>query len=253
MKQILSTSALHLSITRSEQRNFYHQHATQLQSEAAAGYNSILEKLDESNIVAAFLMSSLLGLHVFCDTFLFRDADFSHTLDALLGCMSLLRGVRVVIGNWWTYLLSSELDVILMDATSKHQRGIDNTFRNEDLERLVSGADISDASRKIYRETIDELGHLFAMEAGLPEPEVGQSANMIFAWLVVAPQEYAELLSARRPEALIILSYYAVVLHHRRSFWAVGDAGKYLIDAIGTHLGRHWDAWLAWPRSMAAS
>ena len=87
-------------------------------------------------------------------------------------------------------------------------------------------------------------------QKNLTEPDVSQSANMIFGWLVIVGKEYTDLLSARRPEALIILSYYAVVLHKRRNFWAIGDAGRFLVNAIDIHLGRHWDRWLTWPRNM---
>lgn len=250
MRQILATSALNMSLIKPEQRNFYHQHATQLQSEALAAFNSILESLNESNILPAFLASSLIGIHVFCDTFSFRDNNFNNTLDSLLSCIHLIRGVRSIIGGWWEYLISSELSPILIIAHENRQRMLDKHYPLDDLEKLIRNTDISTASREVYAEVIKELAPLFASQAELSEPDAAQSANMIFAWLVTVPKEYVDLLSARRPEALIILSYYAVILHQRRGFWAIGDAGRFLVDAIGVHLGQHWDQWLVWPRSM---
>ena len=252
MRQILATSALHLSIIRPEQRQFYHQHAQQLQTEALAGFSTVVERLDETNVLPAFLVSSLIGLHAFCETFVFRNDNFNDTLDAVLSSINLLRGIRLVIGSWWEYLRQSELKPILDRASAKRAESKHQQDYLADLETLVSHADISEASMKTYQDAIEELRNLFASQATLTEDE-GHQANMVFAWPVTVPSGYIDLLSARRPEALIVLAYYAAVLHVRRDFWAVGDAGKYLIDAIGAHLGKHWDEWLAWPRSILAS
>lgn len=250
MRQILSTSALNLSIVRPEQREFYHRHASQLQSEAAAEFNSIILKLDETNILPAFLVSSLIGLHNFTDTFTFREDNFSRTLDGLLGCIHLMRGIKSIISGWWEVLLESDLKPMLTSATTKRRTGRSIAHRFDDLNKLVREADISTATRSMYEEAIKKLGDLMGAQMELNDVQISESSNMIFAWLVVVPQGYVDNLSARRPEALVILAYYAVVLHYRRSFWAVGDSGEYLINSISAHLGRHWDEYLAWPRSM---
>jgi len=254
MRQILATSALHICITHPNQRVFYHQHATQLQSEALAGFNAILQGLNESNIVPAFLVSSLIAMHVFCDTFLFREesgASFNSVLDSLIGCINLLRGVRSVIHTWWTFLCESELGPILVSAQNKRHAHVERVPVNlAELNRMIDIADIGAASREAYKEAVLELENVFAAQTDLPELESRTSAQMIFAWLVIIPKGYVELLSARRPEALVILSYYAVNLHYRRKFWAINDAGSFLIQGISSHLGKHWEQWLAWPKQV---
>jgi len=64
------------------------------------------------------------------------------------------------------------------------------------------------------------------------------------------PEEYVMLLNQRRPEALIILAYYGVVLHSYRKAWAIGDSGAALIKAISAQLGSYWGHWLLWPMQM---
>lgn len=252
MRQILATSALNLSIERPDHKAFYHQHATKLQSEALASFTATLQTIDETNVVAVFLGSSLVGMHSFCETFTFREENFNHTLDALLRSMSLLRGTRAVIGGWWQFLCASEIGVILKIAHDKRQLAIDQQSSIRELEELIEEADISQKTKDTYKHTVEELALLFATQQNLTDAESSQSANMIFGWLVVVGKEYTDLLSARRAEALIILAHYAVVLHQRRNFWAIGDAGKYLIEAIDAHLGQHWDRWLAWPRAIVS-
>lgn len=251
MRQILATSALHLSILRQDKRAFYHQHATQLQSEALAGYNAALQDLNESNIVAAFLVSTLIGMHVFCDTFLIREETqpgFNSTLDSLVGSINLLRGICHLMKDWWTFLCQSELSDMLLSASKKWKGYVEVPVALADLNRMIDTADVGTSTKEAYRQAVRELETVFALQADGAAPEASTSSNMIFSWLVVVPKEYVELLSARQPEALIILSYYAVTLHYRKGFWAINDAGRFLIEGISSHLGGHWDQWLGWPR-----
>lgn len=62
--------------------------------------------------------------------------------------------------------------------------------------------------------------------------------------------EYLGLLTERRLEALNLLAYYAVVLHHRRRSWVIRDAGRLLLTSVSSHLGRHWQPLLEWPRQQ---
>lgn len=249
MRQILATSALSMSLLKSEQREYYHQHAVQLQSEALVGFNAAVPDLSESNIVAAFLVSSLIGLHSFCETFSFRGQQFNSTLDAFIGCIHLLRGIRSIISGWWSFLLSSELNPVLSHAHNIREKSQILTSQLKPLRELIESADIGPASKQAYGNTIEELEQVYASQPEAPNPESRESANMIFGWLVLVPREYVELLAQRRPEALIILAYYAVILHRRRKFWAINDAGQFLMNGIRAHLGSHWEHWLEWPSS----
>ncbi len=69
-------------------------------------------------------------------------------------------------------------------------------------------------------------------------------------WLVRVSGEYISLLARRQPEALVVLAYYAVVLHRAREHWIVRDVGEALIRAVGSYLGRYWADWLDWPCRM---
>ena len=55
-----------------------------------------------------------------------------------------------------------------------------------------------------------------AINASQYDGEQEASSLGIFTWSVIVPEGYIDLLMNRKPEALAILSHYAVVLHHRR-------------------------------------
>ena len=95
-------------------------------------------------------------------------------------------------------------------------------------------------------------------EAG-PGPGLGSGAReSVPDDLLVADAGAAGVLAlaggaaARRPEALAVLVYYALLLHYGRSLWQVGDAGAYMLRVIAEHLGPEWDAWLEYPRERMA-
>ena len=75
---------------------------------------------------------------------------------------------------------------------------------------------------------------------------------MLFSWLISASAEFTVLLEQRRPEALVLLAYYAAILHKRRGSWVVGEAGEKLLRYIKNHLGKPWEEWLAWPTSVVS-
>jgi hypothetical protein len=55
-------------------------------------------------------------------------------------------------------------------------------------------------------------------------------------WSFQIPAEFLELLEARRPFALVILAHYAVILHHLKSSWWMGDWGNRILQEIGNIL-----------------
>lgn len=67
------------------------------------------------------------------------------------------------------------------------------------------------------------------------------------------PQEFTELLSQRRPEAIAIMGHWALLLHYSRDLWHVADSGSYLLRSISEYLGQDWEQWLSWPLSVLAA
>lgn len=112
------------------------------------------------------------------------------------------------------------------------------------LERIIDAGSLDPASAEACRGAIQRLQWAFDMHNSLPDPD-GPHAVSCFA--VTVEVEYVEVLLTLRPEALLILAYYGVLLHRCRRFWIFGDAGECLIRAVAGHLGSSWHHALAWP------
>lgn len=69
-------------------------------------------------------------------------------------------------------------------------------------------------------------------------------------WPMELEDEFLNLLNARRPEALIILACYGVLLHSFRDSRMVYRSGASLIRVIAASFGQFWEPCLAWPKMI---
>lgn len=250
LHEILAIAAMHLAICRPERRDFYHTRATQLQSFALNGFNRVQKQVDESNCVAILLFSSLLGVHLLADDAGTRDLGSSEYLDHVQSYISLTRSVRsLVITEWWSYIRESEIKSLTRVSGHDPRPPYDNIPSEcRKLCDLAHESELQPLSTEAYSTAIDRLFWLFD-RAQVPST-AHYTIRWIIAWPVQLSEEYVVLLNQRRPEALIILAYYGVVLHSYRKAWAIGDSGAALVKAISTQLGSYWGRWLEWPMQV---
>ncbi|KAK9447013.1 uncharacterized protein V1518DRAFT_422684 [Limtongia smithiae] len=252
MYELFALSASHLSERRYAKSSYYLQIASSYHVTALSGLKTALENVDITNCKAVLFASHLIAIHSFRDTFALAStgALFSSFQQRFVECMSLLRGVRTVISPWWAALLDSDIGPVIVSARRKREvaaarEGSETAL----LKNLVLSADISEHSREIYRATVNELQVEFNYILSVGESNLN-SIHLVFTWLMTASREFLVLLEEQRPEALIILAYYGVILHQYRSVWPIRDSGKVLVTAIADHLGQRWAAWLKVPQEM---
>jgi hypothetical protein len=106
---------------------------------------------------------------------------------------------------------------------------------------------LSNEEKEVCHEAIQYLQLGFD---AMFEEDDGSRYRMIFQWTMLASPELAGLLATKRPEALILLGYYALLLHYGRSLWQVGDTGEYLLGLIVDYLAPEWHIWLEYPQRM---
>ncbi|RMZ79310.1 hypothetical protein DV737_g3438, partial [Chaetothyriales sp. CBS 132003] len=226
MYQILALSALHLSLERPSRQHFYKVMASDLQSKALEGFQQQLDIVDASNCLEVMLFSHLIAVHVLCDTFNSLDDDLNVFLERLIGGIRLFYGIRLITSDWYPELRKTEIGALMDHARDRCEQPKPSLGECEDLHEMISHADLSASSIRTCHEAINELQIFLDIENSLPAPSV--SSHMIFAWLVMATSDFTDLLDQRKPEALIILAYYSVLLHKRRDSWVIGDAGSRL-------------------------
>ncbi|KAF5709232.1 hypothetical protein FGLOB1_6007 [Fusarium globosum] len=247
INQLLALSALHLSNPPSLRQPYY-QLATSLQTRALALFNEERQELSEESCVPMFLFSSLVGVHVLCDTLQGPRESFGAVLDRFITYLSIHRGVRAVTKHSWHTIKNSGLAPILQQIEDAFPARDNEMEATAILHRMIdSNASLSSATK--YHNAASTLQRSFSLHAALNQPN-RRRFDAAIAFCLDVDDEYLELLKKRQPEALVILAFFAVLLHWNRSTWIFGDGGQYLIQSITAHLGLHWAEWLQWPNSM---
>lgn len=249
MDQVLALSAMHCARIYPASAATYRDQATELQNRAVASFTRETETLPSQmhNCIPRFLFSSTLGLHVLCDTLAFDRLDFHAFIDRFVECINLHRGVRIVLSpNWESLNDLPELEP-LFRATKHAHPGPDAPSGTECalLERYMAESDLTPTSVAACREAVSTLQNVFDMFARMDDQNSPHAAS---AFAITVPSGYVEVLRRHRPEALIVLAYYGVLLHRSRRFWVFGlDTGSYVIRAIEGHLGSYWNEAMRWP------
>ncbi|KAH7384643.1 hypothetical protein BKA66DRAFT_416650 [Pyrenochaeta sp. MPI-SDFR-AT-0127] len=264
MHQLLALSAMHLSFSRPTEAKHYREEATALQMQALTLFNENMDGITAENCGATLMFASFLGLHSFAEAVADTEVDANGFLDRFVTYLNLHRGVKAVTQVSWELLLRSSFSSLLTSASETldaaasqiHEQA---TAINEHLSRLLDQADMSTASETACRDAISHLQLIYKSDPYSREdsredtPEGDQhKGDLIWAWPIMISGTFTELLMKRRPEALIILSHYAVLLHRRRHIWLVGRGGRMLIEGITKSLGSYWRNWLDWPNQVLA-
>lgn len=255
MDELLAFSAAHKSTLPGDRQSFFASEAKRLQTRASSQFNSAVANVpDDDGWIPTFTFSTLLGQHVLFDTLSSRE-DLSTVLTKFTRCLGLNRGVRVIASRSWLKVQEQLQLQTRVPSELLHTNEVSTSTSGTMLDSLVARLDKSKLRRssvEVCRHAISVLQYLFN-DSQSSDPRDGQRFIAVQIWPVRVLEEYACLLDQRCPEALVILAYYAVLLHRAKDYWVVGGSGKFLIQSISNYLGGYWADWLDWPNRMLQS
>ncbi|KAK9463201.1 uncharacterized protein V1516DRAFT_682769 [Lipomyces oligophaga] len=255
MSELLAFSALHMSEHEIEKRHYYRSIATAYQNRALSGLKECLEHLDESNCIAVLLLSNLIGLHSFRTVFasLSDSVPFSDFLTKITHLINLQRGVRAVVSPYWSWFLSSAIGPAMRNNHEFRMRCSSmESSDTEILKQFILSKNLGSETNEIYLKELENLQVNFnqvkLLQDKNPKPIQG-----LFAWLVTISREFLQSLEAEQAEALLILSFYGVVLHHYQECWLIRDAGRILVNFVIERLGLDYSPCLQWAEEQTNS
>jgi hypothetical protein len=255
--QLLAFSARHLAYLHPDKRAYHLHQATSLQTRALSLFNAGKVQITASNCVAVCLFSVVLGHHLLTDTLTLalsgsvqppgcRGSGLDSFLNRYIQCLETHRGVYTVAMGGWSLLMETELAPVLSRSrafTSQEPKG-DECQQLQAL--VVSSVSLKQEEKEACQQAIRYL------QLGFDALSTWENENMryqmLFLWNVLVPSEFGGLLARKRAQALVILAYYALLLHHGRHIWQVGGAGQHIIGMIEEYLGPEWSQWIEYPR-----
>ena len=247
--QLLAFSALHLAHERPEQAAAWRHQATELQTRGLAYFAKETELAGDAKYAGPrFLFATLLSLHVLTETLAYHRADFDLFLDRFIEVIDLHRGILYMVRPQFQHLMQSELEPILslsqMTAPRDPSRGSECKPLGALIDHALASGELDQPSAAACHEAARLLQWAFDLSTLLPHPDCPHAVS---GFSVVVPPEYVDVLREHRPEALVILAYYGVLLHRTRTYWICGRSGAYMISAIAQQLGPRWESALRWP------
>lgn len=253
MDELLAFAAAHLSLLSAESsvRDQYRHQAAQLQARALSLFNAITPEITEQNCTAMFFFSSIIGIHMLFDI-VNAQIGCQEFLERFIQFFGIYRGVGIVTGPAWHIIRDSELSCIISLIETADKLNLPHDSSCDHLVVLLSQREafLDASSYRACCDAVEILQWIFKQYRALPVP-INQ--QVILAWPVRFSREYLEMLRSRQPEALAIMAYWAILLHHGRDLWVFGRGGRLLYNAIDDHLGPAWSEWLAFPRSIIYS
>ena len=94
---------------------------------------------------------------------------------------------------------------------------------------MIEGSPLNETIKTQYKSAIDDFR---LCSCG----ELHDTLDGIFAWPALLLSGFADDFVERRPEALVILAHYAVLIHWHQNSWLFLLGGRRLIHAINHHL-----------------
>jgi hypothetical protein len=250
MHELLAFSAQHLAHVHPARSLHYLHQAMSLQTRAISLFNATWSEVDESNCVAVVLFSSVLGHHLLAETLSKRDVRGLEAFVAhYVQCVEIHRGIYTIAKSAWPLLMESELEPIMsMSSNFTSQTPVGNDCQSvQDLvDRSVS---LSQEEKHACRIAIQYLQVGFDAVALVADHGYNRH-HMIYTWTMLVPLDVTNMLARKQPEVLILLAYYAVLLHRGKDLWQVGNAGEYIFNLIAKYLDSEWGMWLRDPRRM---
>ncbi|KAK2686469.1 hypothetical protein QWA68_015142 [Fusarium oxysporum] len=242
MDEMLAFAAAHKGTIASD-GNMYRLEAIRLQNRALEQFNSGQVEVTDENCITVFAFSTLLGQHTLFDTFS-SATELCAVLDKLVNCINIHQGIGTVVAQ-----SSEKIRNLFQEETGANRVHMSAEVpavsggKCDDLLRRLGDSNDSLHARPHYEKTVHILNYLF----DISQPSEERCLVACQEWLVRVPREFVLLLAQRRPEALVIIAYYGVLLHRAKDYWIVGDAGHFLIKSISRHLGTYWADWLVFP------
>ncbi|KAK3294158.1 uncharacterized protein B0H64DRAFT_325897 [Chaetomium fimeti] len=251
LNQILAFSARHLASCRNqpEEKTEYLRQAKSYQTHGIMLFTATPIDIDKDNYLPLLFFTCLLGIHQLCDVNLGENKN--NILEHFLEYLDVSRGLRTVTTQAWDVMHQTEWRELLTIGSARAElTGIGT--QTAALRTLISEslgldepqkADCDEAASKI--QAAFDLG-----EAGLSVDVLQLCFHHLLSWPQIIKPGFISAARAKRPEALIIVAHFCVLLHWCRNLWIIGPMARDLFHGVQSCLGAGWEKWLQWPQSV---
>jgi len=244
MHLIFSVTALHIASSDAEKRPLYVDRALRHHNIALPYFRAQWHTATQENVTSLFVGATLIfasSLNLAVSRPPIESQPWA--VQEIFGIFVLLRGIPLVFGDYWEGAVKSDITPLFTGRVPDDSVCLPADIA-EALEKLKTSHQLSAKAlnRATYVLAIESLESSFKV----PVTE-GQDFGLVFEWPIRVSKEYILLLTARHSMALVILAYYAVILHELRDRWWVSVWGVKLVREIYLMLDDEYKFLMEWP------
>jgi len=70
---------------------------------------------------------------------------------------------------------------------------------------------------------------------------------VVYAWPIKVPEAFFAMVKEQKPEALVVLAHYSLLLNKVDQLWYMQGMSRRLLHTIHSKIGKQWESWIAWP------
>lgn len=215
-----------------------------------------MTNITADNCDACFAFSSIIAAYAWASSDQTGDLFFPDpsASDGRINVewVSLLRGVYtllMVAGEWMT---NSPMQSILqprhINAEQARAADPEVSAKLTELSQLWEPSGNFDAlEAEILDRTLTVLREAYGLAASSSmDPEI-DAVSVVYGWPIKVPETFFILVKDQKPEALILLAHYSLLLNKVNQFWYIKGMSRRLLKTIHNKLGKEWESWIAWP------
>jgi Fungal specific transcription factor domain len=254
---ILAFTALHLARVQPERKTSLHTEASAHHEIGLRMFQNAMSNITPQNCDACFAFASIIAAYAWAssdqtgDLFIL-DSSVSEEKSSVEWA-SLLRGVHTLLkaaGEWMT---SSPMRLILQPHHIDPE--VASAADPEVCAKLTDLSQLWDASPEKFDfneiEVLTEALTLLLEACGLvASSSIERPIDMIlvvYAWPIKVPEEFFVMVQEQKPEALIVLAHYSLLLNKVDKLWYMQGMSRRLLQTIHSKIGKEWESWIAWP------
>lgn len=244
----MALSSLHVAHLRPTDSEQYLLLAAHHQSLAISLLQSALTHINEENCHALFACSHIISKYAFASLPKPESHVFSPDIGAVSGFIPLLRGAFSIHDYALEWLSVGPLSFCLRKRLERAPEF--NQIPNDAyFSRLLSLlATDSNGDAQTCCEALNGFRRLLD-KANTPNGALS-ARSLAYSWPVQVPQRYITLIHERKPEALVVMAHYCVMLKMIDSFWYMKGCASSVLDQCRKNLSDKWLPYINWPLSI---
>jgi len=246
MHALLGVAAIHRATVDPLQKAHFLARASKHESLSLSYFRQLPPKLDDENCHAVYGFSGLVLPYAMASLDLNEIQSTLPTKDSRLpNWIDLLRSTHNILYTNWDWLTNGPFAPLLLDT--KEQVNFSNNPDDDHITALNSLFTSHEPAEQNILDVCKVALDALRRTAALPYCVSFNIRAASLVWPGIVSPEYIQLVRERRPEALILLAHYSVLLYAGRDCWCFEKLGPHLLRAVFQCLAPEWRSWIQWP------